>query len=208
MTTEQQILLDRHRAEGRLLLRDDLRTPGGALCAPLAIAMLDAVGNSMDRFYQLALTNLDINLFDSARDATEVRVVSTVTRETRTAVFTEARFEDWTSGRLLGTGTADWIIVAPTPPAFETPTLHYGPILVTLEASALEAAARNLGMPAVKVVSMGVRIMRAGRTGPFMSTAQVLTRTRAGVACRAETLDVGADRSVVAQAHIRVDAEV
>ena len=160
----------------------DLRTPAGLRGAPLAIAALDTAGINIDRFHHLALTRIDVHVFDDGAGIDEVRIVGSVLREARTQVFTEAKIEDQSDARrVVAFATADWAILAPTPEGFvytdpgpgvpDTPdlpplseaydahpsagggfvidglstrvgvdTLHHGPILVALEAAALEVA--------------------------------------------------------------------
>lgn len=116
----QSVVLDREHAVGRMRLRHDLRTSVGLLSAPLAIASLDAAGNNLDRYYHLALTHVEVDVFDSATDVDEVVIHNHVVREARSQLFTEARIE--ASGdpdRVLAYAIADWSVLAPTPPGFE-----------------------------------------------------------------------------------------
>jgi hypothetical protein len=100
-------------------IRRDMRTPAGILTAPLAVAALDAAGNSMDRYYKIAVTHIAVDVFDPAEDVDRVRLYSTVVREARTQLFTEARVvAEADPGRVLGLVTLDWAILAPTPPGF------------------------------------------------------------------------------------------
>jgi acyl-coenzyme A thioesterase PaaI-like protein len=239
------VLRDRTHAEGRMRLRRDLRTPAGLRGAPLAIAALDTAGINVDPYYQLALTRIDVHLFDDGAGVEEVRVVSTVLREARTQVFTEARVEDHADAdRLVGFATADWAIIAPTaegfvytdpgrgvpdtpdlPPLAEaydarpivgggfvidglsprvgTDTLHHGPILVSLEAAALQTATECTGGDSLRLEHCSTRIVKAGRVGPFVVHAAVVTRQDDTVVCRAEMRDDGAAEQVVAVALLR-----
>ena len=116
----RSVLLDDLHAQGGLRLRSNLRTPCGPLTAPLAIAALDAWGNLLDRRHHLALTHVEVELFDDERDVDAVTVFASVTREARTQVFTEARLvAAGQPTRLIGIAAADWAILAPTPPGFE-----------------------------------------------------------------------------------------
>jgi hypothetical protein len=77
--------------------------------------------------------------------------------------------------------------------------LHHGPILVTLEAAALEV--RGIG---ARVEALSVRIVKAGKRGPFFATATVLSEN-AGVALVRADLKQGSDGSnLVATATVRV----
>ena len=112
-------LRDREHAEGRMRLREDMRSPAGLLSAPVAIAMLDTAGINIDRYYHAACTQVDVHLFDPAGDVDEILTLGTVVREARTQVFTEARIEDAAQrGRLIGFGTVGWAIIGPTPEGF------------------------------------------------------------------------------------------
>jgi hypothetical protein len=112
-------LVDRERAEGRMHIRHDMRTPAAPLTAPLAIAALDAAGNSMDRFYKIAVTHAVVDVFDPAPDLGDVVLHSTVVREARTQLFTDARIVAADEpDRVIGNVTLDWAILAPTPPGF------------------------------------------------------------------------------------------
>ena len=229
-------------------IRRDLRTQGGVRGAPLAIAALDTAGINIDRFHHLALTRIDVHVFDDGAGLEEVRVVGTVLREARTQVFTEATIEDESDARrVVAFATADWAILAPTPEGFEytdpgpgvpdTPdlpplsdaydahpsagggfvidglstrvgvdTLHHGPILVALEAAALEVATAHAGTDALRIEDFSTRFVKAGRVGPFVARAET-TASRAGtVVCRAELRDHGADGQVIAVALLRARA--
>ena len=244
-------LRDREHAEGRMRIRRDMRTGGGGLLgSPLAIAMLDTAGINIDRFYHAACTHIDVHLVDPGREVTEVRILGTVVREARTAVFTEARFEDADRpGRLLGMGTVGWTIVGPTPPGFtythpgtgvpDSPTLpplveaydarpaagggyvidgmstrlgtdvlHHGPILVVSEAAALDAIGVSAGTSGVDVETSSIRLVQAGRRGPFVATAEVIGHTGGTFACRTEMRDQGRDDRVIATGFFRARASL
>jgi hypothetical protein len=120
------VLLDRERAAGRMRIRrHDMRTPVAPLTAPLAIAGLDCAGNSMDRYYKIAVTHVVVDVFDPMPDVETVVLHSNVVREARTQLFTDARIvaADEPS-RVIGNVTLDWAILAPTPPGFKY--LHQG----------------------------------------------------------------------------------
>jgi acyl-coenzyme A thioesterase PaaI-like protein len=110
---------DRDHATGRLPLRSDLRLPDGPRAAPVAIAMLDTAGINVDAVHLLALVRADVQLLPTAATADAIAVQGRIVREARTMVFTEARLVDaGDHDRVLGHGTADWVVVAPTPPGF------------------------------------------------------------------------------------------
>jgi acyl-coenzyme A thioesterase PaaI-like protein len=242
----RSVLIDREHAEGRMPVRRDMRTASGLRSAPLAIAMLDTAGINIDRFYHAACTAIDVHLLDTAGSVEEVRVLGTVVREARTAVFTEARFEDAARpGRLIGFGTVSWSIIGPTPDGFEytdpgpgvpdaddlpplteayearprpgggyvidglstrigTDTMHHGPQLVTLEATALEAAEAVVGSGRVQVRTGVTRLVRAAKRGPFVSTAVITEGEGDEVVCRSEMHDEGADGALVSVGHYRL----
>lgn len=83
--------------------------------------------------------------------------------------------------------------------------LHHGPLLVTLEATALDlAAAAGAGSLAVEHAS--VRIVKAGTAGPFR-TSGTIVRDGASVLVRTELVDLGNSNIVVAVAHHRLRRE-
>ena len=73
--------------------------------------------------------------------------------------------------------------------------LHHGPILVTLEAAALQAAG-----PGVRVAALSARLVRAGNSAPFVASARVLSDHAGVVLVRAELNQDGDDTNVVAVA--------
>ncbi|MGO8863233.1 MAG: hypothetical protein ACLQRH_21090 [Acidimicrobiales bacterium] len=211
------VLVDRQHARGRMSIRRDMRLPGGALLtAPIAISMLDTAGINIDPYYHAACTHIDVHLWDPGRNVDEIRVLGTVRREARTAVFTEALFvDDAQPERVLGAGTVGWSIIGATPPGFSyrdpgpglpdsadlpslaagfgaeevgdgrfrlrglsglvgTEVLHHGPILVMSEAAAA-ASAQARGTPEdLWISTASLRLVRAGRKGPFEVTAEPL----------------------------------
>jgi acyl-coenzyme A thioesterase PaaI-like protein len=77
--------------------------------------------------------------------------------------------------------------------------LHHGPILVTLEAAALEVAGA-----AARVEELSVRIVKAGKQGPFIATATVLSETADVRLVRAD-LHQGAEAvNLIATATVRL----
>jgi acyl-coenzyme A thioesterase PaaI-like protein len=85
-------------------------------------------------------------------------------------------------------------------------TLHHGPILVALEAAALEAAAHHAGTDELRVEHLSTRFVKAGRAGPFVARAEVAATRDDTLACRAELRDEGADGQIVAVALLRARA--
>lgn len=241
-------LRDRTHAEGHMRIRRDLRVGTGLRGAPLAIAALDTAGINIDRFHLLALTRIDVLLFDDGDGVEAVRVTGSVLREARTQVFTEATIEDHAdANRVIGFATADWAVLAPTPEGFvytdpgpgvpDTPdlppltdayeahadpeggfvidglsprigtdTLHHGPILVSLEAAAIEVAAAHAGTDALRIDHFATRLVKGGRVGPFVARAELTATCDDTVACRAELRDEGADGQVLAVAVLRARA--
>ena len=100
-------------------LRDDLRTAGGLLVAPLGIALLDTAGINVDPIGRCAPTQIDVTIFDPAHDVAAVRIFGEIVREGRSQMFTQGRLEDAACpGRVIGFGTTSWAVLAPTPPGF------------------------------------------------------------------------------------------
>lgn len=108
----------RDRAVGTMRLRRDLRTNGGLLAAPLGIALLDTAGINVDAIARCAPTQIDVTVFEPARDVDEVRIVGDLVREGRTQMFTQGRFEDARGGRVIGFGTTSWAVIAPAPSGY------------------------------------------------------------------------------------------
>lgn len=237
----RSVLVDDFEARGEMKLRSDMRHEGSLLAAPVAIAMLDTAGIAVDRYWQLALTHIDIHLSGTDSGVAGLGVLGSMTRQARSQVFTEATFVDVDRPDvILGFGTADWAVVDSTPSGFEyidpgpgvedtgdlpalataydaksrtgggfvidelTPrlggfVLHHGPILVTLEAAALD-----VGGAGARVEELSVRIVKAGKLGPFIVTARVLSENAATVLVRAD-MQQGADNSnLIATATVRL----
>lgn len=76
--------------------------------------------------------------------------------------------------------------------------LHHGPILVALEAAALRAAG---GVTVVQ--SLDVRIVKAGRKGPFVATASIESDVAGSVLIRARMYQDADPTDVVATAVLR-----
>ena len=115
----RSVLGGRSLSTGSMPVRSDTRVgEGGILLAPVAIGMLDAAGNMIDRHYQLGLTQIDIHCFDGAPGAARIGFQSEWVREARTQTFTETTITDEGDGRLVGHGSANWAVINPTPPGF------------------------------------------------------------------------------------------
>ncbi|MCV7282395.1 hypothetical protein H7J88_22440 [Mycolicibacterium flavescens] len=112
--------VDSTRAANELVLRDDLRTPVGAvLAAPLAIAMLDAATVNVESMRVHAVTQVDLDIVDCAIDTRRAYLAGRVTTEMRSQLFTEARiFDADDPSRHLGFGTANWSVLGHSPHRF------------------------------------------------------------------------------------------
>jgi len=235
----QSVLQDRHHSTGSMPMRSDTRASGGMLMAPIAIGMLDAAGNNIDRLYHLGLTQIDVHLFEAGADVGRIGFQSEVVREARTQLFTEARITDDASGRVLGQGSANWAIINPTPEGFEytdpgpgvpdeppmpslasvfeaerhpeggyviprmstrigSDTLHHGPMLVVMEAAAIDAARVEAGEFSLRPQTMSCRIIRAGRKGPFIIRSELYSRADRLITCRSTFTDDGRNGETVA----------
>jgi len=109
---------DRDHATSHTTVRSHLCTPGSLSSAALAISMLDAAGINVDPIHILGLTQVDVQLYEPAKDIERFRTVGRVVRRARTQVFTECRFEDAATGRVIGSGAGNWSVIAPTPDGF------------------------------------------------------------------------------------------
>jgi acyl-coenzyme A thioesterase PaaI-like protein len=77
--------------------------------------------------------------------------------------------------------------------------LHHGPILVTLEAAALEVAGTG-----ARVEGLSVRIVKAGKQGPFIATAKILADDADVVLVRADLHQGAEDANLIATATVRL----
>jgi acyl-coenzyme A thioesterase PaaI-like protein len=93
--------------------------------------------------------------------------------------------------------------IAGLSPRVGTDVLHHGPMLVTLEGTALQCATECEGIDALRVEHLGMRIVKAGRSGPFVTDAEVLTRLDDSIMCRATLRDEGGEGCLVAAAMVR-----
>jgi acyl-coenzyme A thioesterase PaaI-like protein len=109
---------DRDHATSHTTVRSHLRTAGSISGAALAISMLDAAGINVDPVYILGLTEVDIQLYEPALDVERIRTRGHVVRWAKTQVFTECRFEDAASGRVIGAGAGNWTVLVATPEGF------------------------------------------------------------------------------------------
>lgn len=107
---------DRHRAEGWLTVRRDLRGPVGLLAAPVGIALLDTAGINVDPIAVVSPTRIDVHLFEPAADVRRIRLEGRVLREGRSQLFTESRLVDGDDpGRVIGMGGTHWSVAGPNP---------------------------------------------------------------------------------------------
>jgi acyl-coenzyme A thioesterase PaaI-like protein len=83
-------------------------------------------------------------------------------------------------------------------PRLGADTLHHGPILVVMEAAALDIAAGEAGNRPVTPVALSCRIVRAGRKGPFKVHSRLLSRNGDLISCRSVMRDEGRDNETVA----------
>jgi acyl-coenzyme A thioesterase PaaI-like protein len=77
--------------------------------------------------------------------------------------------------------------------------LHHGPILVTLEAAALAEAGAG-----VRIEALSVRIVKAGKRGPFIASATTLTDAGDTVLVRADLHQDGDTPVLIATATVRL----
>lgn len=112
-------LIDREHSTGSMPISDDMRASGGLMMAPLAIAMLAAAGITLDRYYQLWLTQIEINLFEAGLGVDRVNVEHQILREARTQAFSEGRILQSPQGRVIGQGSANWAVLSHTATDFE-----------------------------------------------------------------------------------------
>jgi hypothetical protein len=112
--------IDGRHADNVLRLRQDLRTPAGAvLAAPLAIAMLDAAVANVESMYVHVVTQVDVTVVDCAVDIERVLLSGAITAEARSQLFTEARISDADHPeRRIGFGSANWAVVGTVPQRF------------------------------------------------------------------------------------------
>ena len=112
--------IDRAHTENVLRLREDLRTPVGAVtAAPLAIAMLDAALVNMDSMHVRAVTQVDVAIVDCAIDVDRVLLSGGITADAGPQLFTEARIYDADDVRRhIGFGSANWTVLGMPPQRF------------------------------------------------------------------------------------------
>lgn len=107
------------RATGRMPLRSDMRWSAGLLGTPLAIAMLDAAGISIDGIRFGALTHVALRVHEAADDVERVRVDGQVSCMARRAIFTEASIcDDDDPARIIAHGSADWLSMGEVAPGW------------------------------------------------------------------------------------------
>lgn len=106
----QSSVIDRYHSIGSLPIKERLRTSGGIRLAPVAVAMLEAAGNTLGRLCGHRLAQVDVTLFEAAYGVNAIGVDNKLLREGRTQAFTEADLLQSPQGRLLGHGGASWAV--------------------------------------------------------------------------------------------------
>jgi hypothetical protein len=71
-------------------------------------------------------------------------------------------------------------------------------MLVTAEAASIDAVRALAPNGRITPTSFSTRIIRAGRRGPFVTTAQILAHTGDAITCRAEMIDAGRGHETIA----------
>jgi acyl-coenzyme A thioesterase PaaI-like protein len=84
-----------------------------------------------------------------------------------------------------------------------TDVLHHGPMLVASEAAALDAVHAE-GRSVAGIESCGLRLVRAGRAGPFVTAATVVVERHDLTVCRTEMVDRGQHDALIAVGLVRV----
>jgi acyl-coenzyme A thioesterase PaaI-like protein len=100
-------------AEGRLVLRRDLRSPNGPFASAIGIFMQDLAGVNIFRLAPLIVpVQIDIHIRDSAAGVSELTARGEIVRRGRTLMVTRAQI---TGGdRLVAHGTATWATMGST----------------------------------------------------------------------------------------------
>lgn len=80
--------------------------------------------------------------------------------------------------------------------------LHYAPMLVVIEAVALEHAAVTLGTDVLSVDSLSMTVVAPGRVGPFVVKPVFSAVDAETVGCRVELRDAGHENCLVAAAFL------
>ena len=89
-------------------------------------------------------------------------------------------------------------VIAGLTPRIGLDTLHHGPILVVLEAAALDIAVAQAGQGGVMPTALSCRIVRAGRKGPFKIGSCLLSRNGDLITCRSVMRDEGRQQDIIA----------
>lgn len=112
-------VVDPDHATGRMPVRSDMRWSAGLLGTPLAIAMLDTAGISIDGIRFGALNHVALRIHDAGAGVERVRVDGEVTRMARRAIFTECTIrDDGEPSCVIAHGTADWISMGEVAPGW------------------------------------------------------------------------------------------
>jgi hypothetical protein len=99
----------------------------------------------------------------------------------------------------MGSACVRWpqILVLKWAPPIGLDTVHHGPILVVLEAAALDIAKAAAGQDCVIPSALSCRIVRPGRKGPFKISSSLLNRSAELISCRSVMRDEGRDKEVI-----------
>lgn len=112
-------VVDKDHAVGRMPLRSDMRWSGGVMGAPLAIAMLDTAGISIDGIRFAAPTHIALQIMSDAAAVKTIRTDGTVNRIARTALFTECTQRDADNpDNVIATGNVDWASMGEVAPGW------------------------------------------------------------------------------------------
>jgi hypothetical protein len=102
-------VVDAERATGHMTIRSDMRWSAGLLGTPLAVAMLDTAGISIDGIRFAALTHVALHIYEDGARVERIQVDGEVTRIAKRSLFTECVVrDDADHDRVVMTGTADW----------------------------------------------------------------------------------------------------
>ena len=113
-------LLDRDHAEGSTAMRRHLRTPSTISGTALAVSMLDTAGINVDPAFLLALTQIDLQLYEPALDISASPHCRPGLSGGRadSGVHRMSIQDAERPGRVIGSGAANWSVLSPTPEGF------------------------------------------------------------------------------------------
>lgn len=111
--------IDAEHATGRMTIRSDMRWRHGLLGTPLAVAMLDTAGISIDGVRFGALSHVSLAVHDGGAEVAAVRIDGTVDRMAKRLIFTSATIRDGADpARVVATGRADWVSLGEVGPGW------------------------------------------------------------------------------------------